>query len=81
MKTDHPSAQSIPGISDSVSILVKEEAIRWREAASANHWEVLDPPVRGTPQLPSTAISSALRARARAQDPSRRPAITLAMRS
>ncbi len=44
MKIDSSDKEAILGTPPSVSMLVKEEAARWREAASANHWEVLDLP-------------------------------------
>ena len=44
MITKSPESHTIPGISPGISALVKEEAARWREAASANQWRVLDPP-------------------------------------
>ncbi|NEV60757.1 hypothetical protein [Thiorhodococcus minor] len=34
----------VPGISPGVASLVKQEASRWREAASANQWAVLSLP-------------------------------------
>ena len=43
MSTEILETETIPGISPGVSALVKEEALRWREAASANDWRVLDP--------------------------------------
>lgn len=63
MTIDNAEAKSIPGIPNSVSNLVKDEAVRWREAASANHWAVFDLPVRGIPQGQSPRLSTALRAR------------------
>ncbi|MBK1722010.1 hypothetical protein [Thiocystis violacea] len=44
MKTMNRDTGAIPGIAPTVSELVKEEAARWRDAASANHWSVLDLP-------------------------------------
>ncbi|AFL72908.1 hypothetical protein [Thiocystis violascens] len=41
-----PGTLLTPGTLLSVSAQVKQEAVRWREAASANHWEVLAAPIR-----------------------------------
>lgn len=45
-KTKRKAADSsiVPGISPGVASLVKQEASRWREAASANQWAVLSLP-------------------------------------
>lgn len=41
-----PGTRATPGTLLSVSAQVKQEAVRWREAASANRWEVLTAPIR-----------------------------------
>ena len=46
MSRDEPINESNRSASLDVSQLVKEEAARWREAAAANNWEVLEIPER-----------------------------------
>lgn len=56
MNSQALEAKDIPGIAPRISSLVKGEAARWREAASANHWAVLDlPPARMADQHPPLA--------------------------
>ncbi len=49
MKLDSKIQGATPGTLSSVSVQVKQEAERWRDAASANHWEVLNTPLRVEP--------------------------------
>jgi hypothetical protein len=64
MSTNIRETETIPGISPGVSALVKEEALRWREAASANHWRVLDPAPARTPGMGGLTRDPHRRARA-----------------
>lgn len=44
--------ETVPGTLVSVSAQVKQEAARWKVAASANRWEVLAVPVRRESLVP-----------------------------
>jgi hypothetical protein len=46
MKIDNQVQGTTPGTLLSVSVQVKQEAARWREAASANRWAVLTVPAQ-----------------------------------
>ncbi|WP_201095082.1 hypothetical protein [Thiocystis minor] len=50
MKLDTKIQGATPGTLLSVSVQVKQEAARWRDAASANHWEVLNTSTRLEPR-------------------------------
>lgn len=57
MKAASARHSLMSGIPASIYGLVRDEAVRWREAASANDWEALDPPSRSS--RPANASESA----------------------